>query len=75
VFGWKADGEAGRFEDATGHVIGHFMADLPVPGEAGLHCPAEILRASGPDRQPRSAGQGRAAAIARRDEPRRYAPL
>jgi uncharacterized protein len=36
VFGWKADEEAGRFEDATGHVIGHFMAGLPVAGEAGV---------------------------------------
>lgn len=36
VFGWKADGEAGRFEDATGHIIGHFMTGLPVAGEAGV---------------------------------------
>jgi hypothetical protein len=33
VFGRKANGEAGRFEDATGHVIGHFVADLPVPAK------------------------------------------
>jgi uncharacterized protein len=36
VFGWKTDNDAGRFEDATGHVIGHFMIDLPVAGEAGV---------------------------------------
>jgi hypothetical protein len=27
---------ADRFEDATGHIIGHFMTDLPVAGEAGV---------------------------------------
>jgi predicted enzyme related to lactoylglutathione lyase len=36
VFGWKTDGGAGRFEDATGHIIGHFRTDLPVAGEAGV---------------------------------------
>jgi predicted enzyme related to lactoylglutathione lyase len=36
VFGWKTDGGAGRFEDATGHIIGHFRTDLPVVGEAGV---------------------------------------
>jgi uncharacterized protein len=36
VFGWKTDDDAHRFEDATGHVIGHFMTDLPVAGEAGV---------------------------------------
>jgi uncharacterized protein len=36
VFGWKTDDDANRFEDATGHVIGHFMTDLPVVGEAGV---------------------------------------
>jgi uncharacterized protein (DUF1810 family)/predicted enzyme related to lactoylglutathione lyase len=36
VFGWKTEIEASRFEDATGHVIGHFMMDLPVAGEAGV---------------------------------------
>ncbi len=36
VFGWQTDGSAGRFQDATGHVIGHFMAELPVAGEAGV---------------------------------------
>jgi predicted enzyme related to lactoylglutathione lyase len=38
VFNWKVD--AGRddpsFEDGSGHVIGHFMPDLPVAGEAGV---------------------------------------
>jgi uncharacterized protein len=38
VFGWKVDAERDdpSFEDGTGHVIGHFMADLPVVGEAGV---------------------------------------
>jgi uncharacterized protein len=36
VFGWQTDPSAGHFQDATGHVIGHFMADLPVAGEAGV---------------------------------------
>lgn len=36
VFGWQTDESAGRFQDATGHMIGHFMADLPVAGEAGV---------------------------------------
>jgi predicted enzyme related to lactoylglutathione lyase len=38
VFGWSvdADRDEPRFEDGTGHVIGHFMADLPVAGEAGV---------------------------------------
>jgi uncharacterized protein len=36
VFGWQTDETAGRFQDATGHVIGHFMAELPVAGEAGV---------------------------------------
>jgi predicted enzyme related to lactoylglutathione lyase len=38
VFGWSVDAERDvpRFEDGTGHVIGHFMADLPVAGEAGV---------------------------------------
>ncbi len=37
VFGWslRGDPEDPSFEDGTGHVIGHFMADLPVAGEAG----------------------------------------
>jgi predicted enzyme related to lactoylglutathione lyase len=36
VFGWKTEYGADRFEDATGHIIGHFMTDLPVAGEAGV---------------------------------------
>ncbi len=36
VFGWKVRTGASAFEDATGHVIGHFMQDLPVAGEAGV---------------------------------------
>jgi predicted enzyme related to lactoylglutathione lyase len=38
VFGWtvRADREDPSFEDGTGHVIGHFSADLPVAGEAGV---------------------------------------
>jgi uncharacterized protein len=38
VFGWIVDRNRPdpSFEDGTGHVIGHFMADLPVAGEAGV---------------------------------------
>ena len=38
VFGWRvdADREDPGFEDGTGHVIGHFVADLAVAGEAGV---------------------------------------
>src|SRR5947209_4198441 len=38
VFGWtvNADRDHPSFEDGSGHVIGHFMADLPVAGEAGV---------------------------------------
>jgi predicted enzyme related to lactoylglutathione lyase len=38
VFGWSVDADRDnpRFEDGTGHVIGHFMADLPAAGEAGV---------------------------------------
>jgi uncharacterized protein len=36
VFGWKIRKDSTAFEDATGHIIGHFMADLPVAGEAGV---------------------------------------
>jgi predicted enzyme related to lactoylglutathione lyase len=38
VFGWsvRADRDDPSFEDGTGHVIGHFMADTPVAGEAGV---------------------------------------
>ena len=38
VFGWTVDN--GRpdpsFEDGTGHVIGHFVTDLDVAGDAGV---------------------------------------
>lgn len=38
VFGWTIHqhGHSPSFEDGTGHVIGHFMPDLPVAGEAGV---------------------------------------
>lgn len=38
VFGWSVHerGSNPSFEDATGHVIGHFMPNLPVAGEAGV---------------------------------------
>ena len=36
VFGWKIRKDNSAFEDATGHILGHFMADLPVAGEAGV---------------------------------------
>jgi predicted enzyme related to lactoylglutathione lyase len=38
VFGWRLRGDPDEpsFEDGTEHVIGHFMADLPVAGEAGV---------------------------------------
>lgn len=38
VFGWtiRDDGENPAFQDGTGHVIGHFMPDLGVVGEAGV---------------------------------------
>jgi predicted enzyme related to lactoylglutathione lyase len=36
VFGWKIRKDSTAFADGTGHVIGHFMADLPVAGEAGV---------------------------------------
>ena len=38
VFGWNLRGDPERpsFDDATGHVIGHFMPDLAVAGEAGV---------------------------------------
>jgi predicted enzyme related to lactoylglutathione lyase len=38
VFGWKVDLDRDdpSFEDGTGHVIGHFVAELPVAGEAGV---------------------------------------
>jgi predicted enzyme related to lactoylglutathione lyase len=38
VFGWNLRGDADHpsFDDGTGHVIGHFVADQPVAGEAGV---------------------------------------
>ena len=38
VFGWNLRGDPERpsFDDATGHVIGHFVTDLPVAGESGF---------------------------------------
>lgn len=38
VFGWtiRDHPEHPAFEDGTGHVIGHWMPDLPVAGEAGI---------------------------------------
>jgi predicted enzyme related to lactoylglutathione lyase len=38
VFGWKVDRsrQVPSFEDGTGHVIGHFVSDVPVAGEAGV---------------------------------------
>jgi predicted enzyme related to lactoylglutathione lyase len=38
VFGWRVRGDRDdpSFEDGSGHVIGHFVADLPVAGEAGV---------------------------------------
>ncbi len=38
VFGWTTGGDSARpsFRDGTGHVIGHFMADLPAAEDAGV---------------------------------------
>jgi predicted enzyme related to lactoylglutathione lyase len=38
VFGWKVDvaRKVPNFEDGTGHVIGHFVSDIPVAGSAGV---------------------------------------
>lgn len=38
VFGWKLSGDPGSpsFADGSGHVIGHFMTDLPVAREGGV---------------------------------------
>jgi uncharacterized protein len=38
VFGWNVrdDRDDPAFEDAGGHVIGHFTPDQPVAGEAGV---------------------------------------
>jgi predicted enzyme related to lactoylglutathione lyase len=36
AFGWTIRPDSTAFADGTGHVIGHFMPDLPVAGEAGV---------------------------------------
>jgi uncharacterized protein len=38
VFRWTVDRDRDEpsFEDGTGHVIGHFVSDQPVAGEAGV---------------------------------------
>lgn len=36
AFGWQTENGSGRFTDATGHVIGHFMTELAAVGEAGV---------------------------------------
>jgi uncharacterized protein len=38
VFGWRVDVARAEpsFEDGTGHVIGHFVPDLAIAGEAGV---------------------------------------
>ncbi len=36
AFGWRIRPDSAAFSDATGSVIGHFMPDLPVAGEAGV---------------------------------------
>ena len=38
VFGWRVDSDRQdpSFEDGTGHVIGHIVADQPVAGEGGV---------------------------------------
>jgi uncharacterized protein len=38
VFAWsiRDDPESPAFEDGTGHVIGHFIRDLPVAEDAGI---------------------------------------
>jgi uncharacterized protein len=38
VFGWNVRGDPDEpsFDDATGHVIGHFVPDLQVAGEGGI---------------------------------------
>jgi predicted enzyme related to lactoylglutathione lyase len=38
AFGWtlRGDPRSPGFDDGTGHVIGHFMPDLPVANDAGF---------------------------------------
>jgi predicted enzyme related to lactoylglutathione lyase len=47
VFGWRLGGGAAHpsFEDGTGHVIGHFVADQAVAGEAGVRAYVFVERA------------------------------
>lgn len=47
VFAWKITNESrSSFSDGSGHVIGHFVADLPVTGGAG---PRPFVYADGID--------------------------
>jgi len=36
VFDWEVHPDEGRFTDGSGHVIGHFDADIGVAGEDGV---------------------------------------
>lgn len=36
AFGWQVDGDRASFEDGSGHVIGHWVDELDVVGEAGI---------------------------------------
>ena len=49
VFGWDLRGNPDNpsFEDGTGHVIGHFVDDLSVAGEAGLRPYIYVERVDG----------------------------
>ncbi|HLH65996.1 MAG TPA: VOC family protein [Solirubrobacteraceae bacterium] len=45
VFDWEVDPDRGRFTDGSGHVIGHFVSDIDVAGEAGVRpyiCVADV---------------------------------
>jgi uncharacterized protein len=46
AFGWsiRDDEDSPAFEDGSGHVIGHFIRDLPVAGHAG-HTPYVYVEA------------------------------
>ncbi len=46
VFAWsiRDDEDSPAFEDGSGHVIGHFIRDLPVAGDAG-HIPYVYVEA------------------------------
>jgi predicted enzyme related to lactoylglutathione lyase len=58
VFGWRVDTDRAdpSFEDGTGHVIGHFIPELPVAGEAGFR--PYIYVESVDDTLERASGQG-----------------